>query len=155
MEVPIPWFLVHTIHWMNFCLLQDFLLSETKLSILFWRQITSIFHPLFWGQMCYFTVVVKLPSCVWLFVTPWTVACQAAQSMGFFRQEDWSGLPCCPPVDLPDPGIKPPSLASPALGGRFLPLSPQGSRVILLGENRGKALHCQTLEVNKVVMGYW
>ena len=51
MEVPIPWFLVHTIHWVNFCLLQDFLLSETKLSILFWRQITSIFHPLFWGQM--------------------------------------------------------------------------------------------------------
>ena len=41
-----------------------------------------------------------------LFVTPWTVAHQAPQSMGFSRQEYWSGLPCPPPEDLPDPGIE-------------------------------------------------
>ena len=43
---------------------------------------------------------------VWLFVTPWTVARQAPLSMGFSRQEYWSGVPCPPPGDLPDPGIK-------------------------------------------------
>ena len=54
-------------------------------------------------------------SCVQLFVTLWTVALQALLSMGFPRQEYWSGLPCPPPGDLPDPGIKPASLMSPAL----------------------------------------
>ena len=46
-------------------------------------------------------------SCVQLFATPWTVAHQAPLSMGFSRQEHWSGLPCPPPGNLPDPGIKP------------------------------------------------
>ena len=45
-----------------------------------------------------------------LFVTPWTVARQAPLSMEFSKQEDWSGLPCPPPGDLPDPGIKPTSI---------------------------------------------
>ena len=56
-------------------------------------------------------------SCVQLFVTLWTVACQAPLSMVFSRQEHWSGLPCPPPGDLPDPGIEPVSLMSPALTG--------------------------------------
>ena len=47
---------------------------------------------------------------------PWTVARQAPLSMGFSRQEYCSGLPCSPPQDLPDPGIK---LRPPALAGRF------------------------------------
>ena len=51
------------------------------------------------------------------FVTPWTVARQAPLSMAFSRQEYWSGLPCPPPGDLPDPGIEPMSLTSPALAG--------------------------------------
>ena len=46
-----------------------------------------------------------------LFATPWTVAYQAPQSMGFSRQEYWSGFPFPSPGDLPDPGIKPESLA--------------------------------------------
>ena len=49
-------------------------------------------------------------------VTPWTVARQAPMSMGFPRQEYWSGLPFPSPGDLPDPGFKP---ASPALASRF------------------------------------
>ena len=53
------------------------------------------------------------------FVTPWTVALQAALSMGFPMQEHWSGLPCPPPGTLPDAGIEPVSLTSPALAGRF------------------------------------
>ena len=44
---------------------------------------------------------------IWLFMTLWTVACQATLSMGFSREEYWSGLPCPPPGDLSDPGIKP------------------------------------------------
>ena len=55
-----------------------------------------------------------------LFATPWTVACQAPLPMEFFRQEYWSGLPFPPPRDLPDPGVKPTSLVSLALAGRFL-----------------------------------
>ena len=59
-----------------------------------------------------------------LFVTLWTVAHQAPLSMGFSRQEYWSGLLCPPPGDLPDPGIEPTSLTSPALAGRFFTTSP-------------------------------
>ena len=55
-------------------------------------------------------------SCVWPFVTPWTVARQAPLSMGFSRQEYWGGLPFPPLGDLPDPGTEPRSLA---LAGRF------------------------------------
>ena len=62
-------------------------------------------------------------SRVWLFVTPWTVVCQAPLSTGFSRQGYWSGLPCPPPGDLPDPGVKPESLLSPALAGRFFTTS--------------------------------
>jgi len=51
--------------------------------------------------------------------TPWTIACQAPLSMRFSRQEHWSGLPCSPPGDLPNPGIKPTSLRSPALADGF------------------------------------
>ena len=56
-------------------------------------------------------VKVKLLSRVQLFVTPWTVAHQASLSMGFSRQEYWSGLPLPSPGDLPHPGMEPRSLA--------------------------------------------
>ena len=58
--------------------------------------------------------------------TPWTVACQAALSMGFSEQEDRSGLPFLPPEELPDPGIKPESPASSALAGEFFTTEPPG-----------------------------
>ena len=51
------------------------------------------------------------------------IACQALLSMGFLRQEYWSGLPCPPPGDLPKPGIEPTSLMSPALAGKFFTTS--------------------------------
>ena len=57
----------------------------------------------------------SVASCARLFVTPWTVANQAPLSMGFCRQEYWSGKPFPSPGDLPDPEIKPGSLESPAL----------------------------------------
>ena len=51
-------------------------------------------------------------SRVQLFATPWIVVRQASLSMGFSRQEYWSGLPCPPPGDHPDPGIEPVSHVS-------------------------------------------
>ena len=69
-------------------------------------------------------VKVKSLSRVWLFVTPWTVAYQAPLSMGFSRQEYWSGLPFPSPGDLPDPGIEP---RSPALQADALTSEPTGS----------------------------
>ena len=58
-------------------------------------------------------------SHVGCFVTPGTVVCQASLSTGLPRHEYWSGLPFPTPEDLPDPGIEPFSLASPALADRF------------------------------------
>ena len=59
-------------------------------------------------------------SHVRLSMTSWTVAHQAPLSMGFSRQAYWSGLPCPPPGDLPDPGIESTFLMPSALTGRFL-----------------------------------
>ena len=56
---------------------------------------------------------------VQLFLTPWTVACQAPLSMGFSKQDYWNGLPFPLPEDLPDPWIEPTSLVSPEFAGRF------------------------------------
>ena len=66
---------------------------------------------------------VKSLSQVRLFAIPWTVACKAPLSMGFSRQEYWSGLPFLSPGDLPDPGIEP---QSPALQADSLPSKPPG-----------------------------
>ena len=59
-------------------------------------------------------------SHVWLFETPWTVACQAPLSMEFSKQEYWSGKPFPSPGDLPNPGTEP---LSPELQADSLPLS--------------------------------
>ena len=73
------------------------------------------------------TMISQIPcvciSCVQLFATPWTVAHQAPTSMGFSRQEYWSGLPFASPGDLPNPGIEP---RSPALQADALTSGPPG-----------------------------
>ena len=61
----------------------------------------------------------QLLSCVSLFVTSWTIACQVPLSMGFSRQEYWSGLSFPTQGDLPYPGIESESLASPTMAGGF------------------------------------
>ena len=66
-------------------------------------------------------VKVKSLSCVRLFVTPWAIAYQAPPSIGFSRQEYWSGLPFPSPGDLPDSGIEP---RSPALQADALTSEP-------------------------------
>ena len=76
-----------------------------------------------WVCMC--ACVLSHFSRVRLCETPWTVVRWAPLSTGFSRQEYWSGLPCPPPGDLPDPGIKP-HLMPPALADGSLPLVPSG-----------------------------
>ena len=56
---------------------------------------------------------------------PWNAARQAPLSMGFPRQEYWSGLPFPSPGHLPDPGIEPASLSSVSYTGRRVPLGPK------------------------------
>ena len=64
--------------------------------------------------------------------TLWTMAHQAPLSMGFSRQEYWSGLPWPPPGDLPDPVIESKSLTSPALAGKFFTISARGKPLNVL-----------------------
>ena len=73
---------------------------------------------------CFFLVAKSCPT----LVTPWTVACQAPLSMGFPRQEYWSGLPFPSPGDLPGPGIEP---GSPALQADSLLTEPRGKPTTL------------------------
>ena len=77
---------------------------------------------------------------VQLFVKLRTVAHQAPLSMGFSRQEYWSGLPFCSPGDLPDPGMEPASLLPPALAGKFFttqsPVYPPDWLALALGATR-------------------
>ena len=75
-------------------------------------------------ELCVCVCVCVCAHCVCVCcATPWIIVCWALLSMGFSRQEYWSGLPYPPPKDLPDPGIKPVSLASPALAGGFFTTS--------------------------------
>ena len=80
-------------------------------------------YAIIWMNREDITCVLKsLQSCPTLWDSM-DCSVQAPLSMGFSTQEYWSGLPCPPPGDLPDPGIKPTSLMSPALAGRFFTTS--------------------------------
>ena len=93
-------------------------------------------------------VCAKSFSRVWL-CDPMDCSLQAPLSMGFSRQEHWSGLPCPPPGDLPDPGIRPVSLMSPALTGRFFTTSTSWEALSLIKQPQhperpyiSRAVHC-------------
>ena len=70
-------------------------------------------------------------------MTLWTIAHKALLSMGFYRQEYWSGLPLPPPGDLPNPGTEP---ASPVLTGRFFPTALPGKPMIYTSVHKHKGL---------------
>ena len=103
----------------------------TKVALLFLGCSSLSLHPLpsliicVWLFGTPWTVKVKVKSLsrVQLFATPWTIAHQASPSMGFSRQEYWSGLPVPSPGDLPNPGIEP---RSPALQADALTFEPPG-----------------------------
>ena len=89
---------------------------------------------------------MKSLSCVRLFVTLWTIAYQAPLSMGFSRQEYWSGLPFPSPGDLSDPGIEP---RFPALEADALTSEPPGKPLGILGSgSQNKSAPCSKWERN-------
>ena len=81
------------------------------------------------NQLLFGNTCAQLLSHVQLFMTPWTIACQAPLSMGLSRKEYWSGLPCPPPGALPNPGIKRTSPQSPALAGGFFTIASPGKPI--------------------------
>ena len=85
--------------------------------VLMWLYSMTLFHnKILIINNCFVVAVISLPRGVQLFVTPWTVTHQVSLSMGFPRQESWSGLTFPSPGHIPNPGIKP---VSPALAGGF------------------------------------
>ena len=89
---------------------------------------------------------VKSLSRVRLFVTPWTVAYQAPPSLGFSRQEYWSGLPFLSPGDLPDPGIE---SSSPALQVDELPFEPPCFQI---KEDSSQGFFWSSIKGNKITV---
>ena len=98
------------------------------------RWVLHPLHHLDWSLFSFLTLIIyslslksvllwKSLSRVWLFVTPWTAACQALLSMGFPKQEYWSELPFPSLGDLPNPGFEP---MSPTLAGGFFTTEPPG-----------------------------
>ena len=99
--------------------------------------------PIFFEPQFFLLCMPSCFSCVQVFATLWTVAHQAPLSTGFSRQEYWSGLLCPPLGDLPDPGIEPASLTSPALAGGFFTTSatwaaPDSEAIAVIQENTVK-----------------
>ena len=112
------------------------------------KKAVQLSFPKNW-LFCILCACAQPLSRVWLCVTPWTVVHQAPLSVGFSRQEYCSGLPCPPSGDLPDPGIEPTSLVSPALAGGFFTTSATGEAhfifykvAFLLHPRQYKAVSC-------------
>ena len=111
--------------WWSFSSTSSHLLSLQSVTLLACSLNASPCEPAAVPYYCTFqgTMSMCVLTCfsrVQLFAIPWTVAHHAPLSMGFSRQEYWSGLPCPTPGDLPDPGIEPRSLTSFALAGWVL-----------------------------------
>ena len=132
-----------------FCLLKMGEMDFKTILVWFTKQtynLLSIFYSMFWFVMWEWVIFSRtkrqyknkllkkskrviskesyamcMLSDVWLFAAPWTVACQVPESIEFSSQESWSGLPFHTPGNLPDPGIKPTSLA---LASRFITTKP-------------------------------
>ena len=96
---------------------EEYVLKGKEISIILPLEVTAtkvVIYYLFSSIFIMHQFISVTQSCPAL-ATPWTVAHQAPLSMGFSRQEYWSGWPCPTPWDLPDPGIEPESPAAPAL----------------------------------------
>ena len=97
-----------------------------------------------WGLFPLRACVLSHFSCVQFFPAPWTVAHQAPMSMGFSRQEYWSGLPFLSPEDLPNPGIEP---RSPSLQADSLTSEPPGKPQLLSYWSLNVCVHYTVLSV--------
>ena len=103
--------------------------KNTYTGLCFWKKNVCVWERR-WGGGQHLTLMFAMcaqpPSRVQLFSTLWTIAPQAPLSMGFSRQEYWSGLPCPPPGELPNPGINPRLLRLLHWQAGSLPLVPPG-----------------------------
>ena len=99
---------------------RKYIQSQMNRSIQYHLSKTDVVSTLSYRLSRLYACMLSCFSHVQFCETLWTVACQAPLSVGFSRQEYWSGLPLPPPGDLPNPGVEPMSLMSPALAGRFL-----------------------------------
>ena len=113
-----------------------------------WGLLTFVQCILTAEREVFLPVVVELLNHVQLFATPWTVARQALLSLGFSRQEYWSGLAGPPPGDLSHPGIEPASLMSPALADGFFTTSAAWEAPIMNMQNPvlGKVSYVTSLD---------
>ena len=114
--------------WVSDAQVKHPLMGTVVISISFDGHFSIPFDAFFflWVTPCLRENLLCVLSCfsrIRVFATPWTVAHQAPLSMGFSRQEYWSGLLCPPLGDLPHPGMEHLSLMSPALAGRFFTTS--------------------------------
>ena len=108
-------------------------------------QLPLLFIPLD-SFVCYFVAQLCLTLCDPI----WTIALQAPLSMGFSRPEYWSGLPCSPPGDLPNPGIEPESLTFLALAGRFFTTLPCKPMLLTqVAPNLGPLKVCYSKRISK------
>ena len=98
------------------------LLCENWINLNYVNRFIMLFRPIIFFHFSMQCSAHSLQSCLNL-CHPQTAAHQAPLSMGFSGQDYWSGLPCPPPRDLPDPGIEPKSLTSPPLAGGFFTTS--------------------------------
>ena len=117
--------------------------SHSPLHTQQWRWGSHIVDICAYPCLCYMSkyslqccTVLGCFSRVWLFPTIWTVACQAPLSVGFSRQEYWSGLPWPSPGDLPDPRIESMSLMSPASADRFFTSSSRDAIMVISEASR-------------------
>ena len=114
----------------------DYNLPASSIHGIFQERVLERGAIAFYDNICIynyiFAVVFVQPlSHVSLFLTPWTVTHQVPLSMGFPRQEYWSGLPFPSPEDLPNPGVEPTYPASPALADRFFTTEPPGKFITI------------------------
>ena len=113
----------NTIVGCHFLVQRIFPIQGSNLCLLHWQADSFSTESPRKPQRMVCACVLSCFSCVQLFVTQWTIAHQAPLSLGFSRQEYWSGLPCPPPGDIPDPELKLAPFTSPAQAGRFFTAS--------------------------------
>ena len=118
------------------------------LSSLWWEYLGKADTCLSWRKAC----VLRWISRVQLFATLWTTGHQTPMTMGFCKQEYWSGLPCPPPGDLPNPGIEPASLRVYLhRQAGSLPLAPPGNSCLF----RDCDLSFKVLKIFFLFVAWW
>ena len=148
--------------WILWILLNFFFFCRAIYILSWWYVPCTSGECVNWNRCTYSVCMCLLGhfSRVWLLATLWTVACQAPRAWGFSRQGHWSGLPHSPPGGLPNTGIEPASLMSPALARRFFTTRPlfykyqlnHGSDIMSSSPVSLRSLLCLVLSMSELNM---